>query len=184
MGPRKWSEWLHRRQQDERGAEMVEFAVVIVLLLLVVYGMVAVGLSLAARETINQAAADGVRFGIVQPLSGTGTVTTATETSADTQAVNELGWLGLGACGAGKVKCYTDGGTTCPSAFSSLSVSGDMCVSSTSAQCPANTTQTCLTVAVNYYYTTAPIFPLAPGFNLITPSDVTSSATMQVSTPT
>jgi hypothetical protein len=28
------------------------------------------------------------------------------------------------------------------------------------------------------------VFPILPGFNLITPSDVSSSATMQVATPT
>ena len=184
MGPRKWSEWLRHRQQDERGAELIEFAIVIVLLLTVVYGMVAVGLSLAARESINQAVADGARFGIVQPLSSTGTVTSATETSSDTEAVNELGWLGLGACGTAKVKCLTDSttNTSCPSTYSSTF--GNMCVSSNAAACSANPTQTCLTVAVNYYYTSAPIFPLAPGLGLITPSDVSSSATMQVTSPT
>jgi len=189
MAGEKWAAWLRRRQEDERGAELVEFAVVVVLLLMVVYGMVAVGLSLAARESINQAVADGARYGSVQPLDSSGNVTTATETAADNKAANELGWLGLGACGAGKVVCNT-GSTSCPSSFTSLAGSGDMCVSAstgTGTACNSSSgvpTQTCLTVTVNYYYTTAPIFPLLPGFNLITPSDITSSATMQVSTPT
>ena len=187
MGPRKCSEWLRRHQQDERGAETVEFAVVVVLLIMIVYGMVAVGLSLAARESINQAVSDGARFGIVQPLNGSGAVTTATETSADTQAANELGWLGLGTCGTSKVTCKTDASSpsTCPTSFTTGGP--NMCVSATTAACPGNTTggtQNCLTVRIDYYYQSAPTFPILPGFNLITPSDVSSSATMQVATPT
>jgi Flp pilus assembly protein TadG len=189
MAVEKCAAWLRRRQEDEQGAELVEFAVVIVLLLMIVYGMVAVGLSLAARESINQAVADGARYGSVQPLDTNGNVTTATETAADNKAANELGWLGLGACGGGKVVCNT-GVTSCPTSFTGTGTSGDMCVSAstgTGSACNSSSgipTQTCLTVSVNYYYTSAPIFPLLPGFNLITPSDITSSATMQVSTPT
>jgi Flp pilus assembly protein TadG len=183
MAVKKWAAWLRRRQEDERGAELVEFAVVVVLLLMIVYGMVAVGLSLAARESINQAVADGARFGIVQPLDSSGNVTTATETATDKQAANELGWIGLGTCGSGKVVCNT-GSTTCPTSFTGLSTSGDMCVSSSAAGCSSNTAQTCLTVTINYYYASAPIFPILPGFNLIAPSDISSTATMQVSTPT
>src|ERR1700733_9677296 len=50
---------------DERGAEMVEFAFVVVLLIALLYGIISYGLILAAQNTITQAAADGARAGII-----------------------------------------------------------------------------------------------------------------------
>jgi Flp pilus assembly protein TadG len=177
---------IRRRHQgnEETGAEMIEFAVVVVLLITIIYGMVALGLSLAARETINQAVADGARFGIVQQMT-TATQTQTAETGADNQAIGELAWLGQGgSCSSSTIVCKNDASasSSCPTAHSGSS--GNICVSSTTAACTSNTAQTCLTVAVNYYYTSAPIFPLMPGVNLITPSDISSTSTMEVSTPT
>src|SRR3984957_10118040 len=64
VGPKKpRGPWLRRRHED--GAETVEFAIVVVLLITLIYGIVSVGLSLAAKVTITQAAADGARAGIV-----------------------------------------------------------------------------------------------------------------------
>ena len=54
-------------RRDERGAEMVEFAFVVVLLIALLYGIISYGLVLAAQSTITQAAADGARAGIVLP---------------------------------------------------------------------------------------------------------------------
>ncbi|HEY1830135.1 MAG TPA: TadE/TadG family type IV pilus assembly protein [Acidimicrobiales bacterium] len=182
MGPKTLAKRL-RGRHDEDGAEMIEFAIVVVLLITLVYGMVAIGLSLAARESINQAAADGARAGIVLPMATTSQTDTA-ETSADNQAIGELGWLGIGSsCSSSNIVCKNDASsvTSCPSTHSSSS--GEMCVSATTALCTGST-QTCLSVAVNYYYTSAPIFPLAPGLNLITPSDISSTSTMETSTPT
>ncbi len=56
---------LRHRGRNEEGAEMVEFAIVVVLLMMLVYGIVSVGLSLGAKMTITQAAADGARAGII-----------------------------------------------------------------------------------------------------------------------
>ena len=52
---------------DERGAEMVEFAFVVVLLIALLYGIISYGLVLAAQSTLTQAAADAARAGIVVP---------------------------------------------------------------------------------------------------------------------
>ena len=67
MGPRAWRipEGLRRRRDDEHGAEMVEFAFVVVLLIALLYGIITYGLILAAQATVTQAAADGARAGIV-----------------------------------------------------------------------------------------------------------------------
>ena len=44
---------------------MVEFAIVVVLLIALLYGIISYGLILAAQATITQAAADATRAGIV-----------------------------------------------------------------------------------------------------------------------
>jgi hypothetical protein len=48
LGPTKKSGQRCHGQQDEDGAEMIEFALVVLLLLALIYGIVSVGLSLAA----------------------------------------------------------------------------------------------------------------------------------------
>ena len=65
----RWARGLRTDGRSEQGAEMVEFAIVVVLLMTLVYGIVSVGLSLAAKETITQAAADGARAGSVAASS-------------------------------------------------------------------------------------------------------------------
>src|ERR1700690_3872533 len=71
LGSRTW--WMPKLpwgQRDERGAEMVEFAFVVVLLIALLYGIISYGLILAAQNPITQAAADGARAGIVATSSG------------------------------------------------------------------------------------------------------------------
>ena len=58
---RRWMPKQPSRRRDERGAEMVEFAFVVVLLIALLYGIISYGLILAAQTTITQAAADGAR---------------------------------------------------------------------------------------------------------------------------
>ena len=82
-----------RRRSDERGAEMVEFALVVVLLIALLYGIVSYGLILAAQSTITQAAADGARAGIVANSSGGSTgppCTTSACTVGEGQAATDV----------------------------------------------------------------------------------------------
>src|ERR1700733_1169049 len=67
LRPRTWKlpDALRRWRDDEHGAEMVEFAFVVVLLVMLLYGIITYGLILAAQATVTQAAADGARAGIV-----------------------------------------------------------------------------------------------------------------------
>ena len=136
MGPKKpRGPWLRRR--DEDGAETVEFAIVVVLLITLVYGIVSVGLSLAAKVTITQAAADGARAGIVMPTAALQVST------AEAAAANDVAWMGRGTC--------SPTGTTIT------------CYAAPPGPCPANPSQTCLTVTVTYNYAQSPIFPPLPG---------------------
>src|SRR5580692_4125633 len=90
LGPRTWklAQWIGRH--DERGAEMVEFAFVVVLLVALLYGIISYGLVLAAQSTLTQAAADAARSGIVASPSATAV------TTAEGEAANDVAWMGKG----------------------------------------------------------------------------------------
>ena len=113
----------HGERRDEQGAEMVEFAFVVVLLIALLYGIITYGLILAAQATVTQAAADGY------PL-GHHLVPTAVAT-AQAQAGTDVGWMNKGTCGTS--------GTTIT------------CVASV-IPCPSNANNNCLKVTVTYNY--------------------------------
>ena len=130
----RWMPKLPSQRHDERGAEMVEFAFVVVLLIALLYGIISYGLILAAQNTITQAAADGARAGIVASSTGGSTgppCTTSACTVSESQAGSDVGWLGKGTCGT--------------------SATTITCVS-TEVPCPSNPNNECLTVAVSYDY--------------------------------
>ncbi len=143
-----------RRRDDERGAEMVEFAFVVVLLVALLYGIITYGLILAAQATVTQAAADGARSGIVASSTAAAT--------AEAQAGTDVGWMGKGACGTANTTIT--------------------CVAVTEP-CPSNANNTCLKVTVSYDYAASPLFPEMPGLGVITPSTISSTNILQLSTP-
>jgi Flp pilus assembly protein TadG len=155
LGPSK-TRGQRRVGRGEDGAETVEFAIVVVLLIALLYGIVALGLSLAAKVTVTQAASDGARAGIVMS-------TPALQIStAQTAAASDVSWMGRGTC--------SPTGTTIT------------CFASEAA-CAANSNQTCLTVVVTYNYAKSPLFPPLPGLGVLAPNTIMTSSTLQVSTP-
>jgi Flp pilus assembly protein TadG len=165
VGPRQ-SSGRQRVGRDEDGAETVEFAIVVVLLITLLYGIVSIGLSLAAKVTITQAAADGARAGIVMPTKALQIST------AEATAANDVAWMGKGTCGT-----TTTAGTTI------TCVATEDPVPPSTTSCPANASATCLTVVVTYNYAKSPLFPVLPGFGVLSPNTITTSSTLQVSTP-
>jgi Flp pilus assembly protein TadG len=133
---------------------MIEFAIVVVLLIALLYGIITYGLILAAQATITQAAADAARAGIVSSSTAIAT--------AEAQAGTDVGWMDKGTCGTS--------GTTIT------------CVA-TEIPCPSNANNTCLKVAVTYNYSASPLFPELPGLGVITPSTLSSVNVLQLSTP-
>jgi Flp pilus assembly protein TadG len=156
LRPRTWElvQKVRRHGRGEDGAELVEFAFVVVLLITLLYGIVTYGLILAAQATLTQAAADAARAGIV---SASNAVTTA-----ETQAGTDVGWMGKGSC-----------------ATSGTPIT---CVA-TEEPCPSNGANTCLSVTVTYNYSSYPLFPELPGLGLITPSTLSSTNVLQLSAP-
>jgi Flp pilus assembly protein TadG len=168
VGPRTWKMPGQRRgQHDEDGAEMVEFAFVVVLLIALLYGIVSYGLILSAQSTVTQAAADGARAGIVAAST-----TLGPKGTAESQAANDLSWMDKG-------QCYQ------PDALpSAIGTSGGIlsCVA-TEGACASNASNQCLSVTVTYQYGRDPIFPLLPGLGVITPSTISSTDVLQISLP-
>jgi Flp pilus assembly protein TadG len=148
-----------RKGHDERGAEVVEFAVVAVLLVAMLYGIVSLGIMLGAKVTVTQAASDGARAGIVQSNSS------LQISVAEHEAANDLTWMGQPAC-----------------IFTASTTAALTCLA-WELPCAANTAQTCLTVQVTYNYSEHPIFPVFPGTGVIMPKTIVSTNVLQVSTP-
>ena len=90
--------------EDERGAELIEFAVVVVLLITLLYGIITYGVILAAQATVTQAAADAARSGITQGTgnvnncNGSAATVSAAGCAAVQQANTDLGWMDKGTC--------------------------------------------------------------------------------------
>jgi Flp pilus assembly protein TadG len=171
LGPRikNITNRLRRRHDDEeRGAELIEFAIVVVLLITLLYGIVTYGLILSAQATITQAAADAARSGIV-------TASTAVAT-AEAQACTDVGWMNK--------TCGTP--TTFNTALCTFSPNSADVVTAFACteNCPSNAANSCLKVTVTYNYSSAPLFPELPGLNVITPSTISSTNVLQISTPT
>ena len=128
---RRFEQWYRTRAGEERGAEMVEFAFVVVLLVALLYGIISYGLILSAQSTVTQAAADGH-----PPASSRHPPLWRPPRR---RRRNDIGWMNKGACA-------TSGTTiTC---------------NASEAPCPSNASNECLTVTVSYQYNASPAVSL------------------------
>jgi Flp pilus assembly protein TadG len=140
-----------RRRDDEGGAELVEFAIVVVLLVTLLYGIISFGLVFAVKNGANSAADDAARAALsaynYDVTSGNPANANGDAQTAATAAVNrDLSWLGS---------------TSCSSATPT---------SSAPKQCKGvigtSTSGPTFTETVTYDYSGAPLVPLLPGLNI------------------
>jgi Flp pilus assembly protein TadG len=153
-----------RRRDDEGGAELVEFALIVVLLVALLYGIISYGLVFAFKNGSNSAADDAARaalsaYNFDMTAGDTTTVAQAAAQTAATNAVNrDLSWLGS---------------TTCSSS-APTAAAPKQCTSVIGSSSSGPT----FTETVTYDYSGAPLVPILPGLNVITPTTITSTDTV------
>jgi Flp pilus assembly protein TadG len=151
-----------RPRRNEKGASAVEFALVLPLLVLLLFGIISYGVMLSFRQSLSQAAAEGARAAAV----------TFVENEKQDEAVGAvdaaLDSFGV-SCSAGNLlKGVTDVGSctvTLPGACTPAAATGVKCV----------------TVTLTYDYRDHPVVPSFPGVGYVMPSQLTYSAQARVS---
>lgn len=136
---------------DERGSVLVEFSLVFGLFVLVIYALISFGMILAAKNSLTHAAAEGARAAVGVVDDPTTTTVDERVERAKAKVGEALDWFG---------SKYQAGDTT-----------------ATVAACgPAQ----CITVRIDYPYDSRPIVPPAPGLGLVTPSNLSSTAVVEL----
>ncbi|MCU1451039.1 MAG: TadE family protein [Acidimicrobiales bacterium] len=143
-----------KRLRGENGVEMLEFALVIPIFVFVLYGLIAFGIMLSAKQTITNAAAEGARAAV-----GASPNSAAQISAARTKVTSAM-------------KSYGQYDPNDPSQFSAVVAPCD----------PLSVTSpSCITVKVMYPYSDKPLVPPAPGLGLVMPDKLSSTAVVQVS---
>lgn len=130
-------------RRRDRGAAAVEFAIVVPLLLLLLFGIISYGMMLSFRQSVSQSAAEGARAAAVTLPGGD---PTANATLAVSQALGN----GITCVKSGADWTLKRGGSdvgTC---------------TTVTATCSNNTGKTCVTVTVSYKYGAYPVGPKLP----------------------
>lgn len=149
----------HRRVPGERGAAAVEFALIVPLLLVILFGIISYGFMLSFRQGLSQAAAESARAAAVSAVT-----TDAARTTAATSALDDaLDLYGVTCNGTSLLKDGSPVGTC----------------SVTLAACPNDAAARCATVEVDYAYEDHPWVPAFPFVPL--PDSMSYSASARVS---
>ena len=141
-----------RARRDERGAAAVEFALVVPVLLLLVFGIISYGYMLSFRQGLSQAAAEGARAGAVTVA---GTSTAERERLARQAVESALASYGI-SCGVGAMTCAIDADAACGDAE-------------------------CVSVRLSYDYESEPLVAPMPGIGLMLPDTLSYEAVAEVS---
>lgn len=148
------------RRRGDRGAAAVEFALVVPVLVLLLFGIISFGFMLAFRQNLSQAAAEGARAAAVQ-LDAT------KRTSSATAAVTgSLDNAGIACTGGNLLKGSTDVGD---------------CTVSAATPCSVGSTEMCVTVTLTYLYRANPTIPSVPFISSTLPEKLTYASTVRVS---
>lgn len=137
------------RRRCDRGAAAVEFAIVVPLLCLLIFGIISYGMMLSFRQNLSQAAAEGARAAAVAPKSPPNPSYAPTAQAAAAIA-DALG--GDYSCANGELRR----GTTLVGGCAIASTSG------CTATSPASPSPCTYTVTLSYDYQDHPMIPNPP----------------------
>ncbi|MBM7519577.1 TadE/TadG family type IV pilus assembly protein [Nocardioides nitrophenolicus] len=140
----------------ERGTAAVEFALIVPVLVLLVFGIVSYGMMLSFRQTLSQAATEGARAAAVQ-LDPSQRTSSAEEAIDDALATLSVGGTTL-SCDNPHVTCQIGAAVSCGTG-----------------------TAQCVTVTVTYPYRDHPVIPSVPLVDRTLPESLSYSATVRVS---
>ncbi len=145
-----------RAERREHGAAAVEFALVLPILLAIVFGIITYGLIFASQISLNAAARDAARAGVVAPLTGPASPLTCAKVADLARQNTHL--LGGSPSAVTVVVTFPDGSTKCtlPKGSSTVTGSGsvDPCTGSGGSSAPLKVDMT--------YEAKSPV-PLVPG---------------------
>jgi Flp pilus assembly protein TadG len=149
------------RARDQRGAAVVEFALVASILVTLVIGIISYGYMLSFRQGISQGAAEGARAAAVA-------ATAAAQKPDAVDAVNEA------------LNSY---GVSCNETTSKLMRSGSPVgtCSVVIAACTNNAAQTCASVNLDYAYRDNALVPSFPGLGVLLPENLSYTSVARVS---
>ncbi|WP_372728066.1 TadE/TadG family type IV pilus assembly protein [Nocardioides sp.] len=138
-------------RKQSHGAAAVEFALVVPLLLVLLFGIISYGYMLSFRQSISQGAAEGARQAALAPPI----VSSADKTQRARDAINQaLGSYGVTCSGADLLRGGQKVGA---------------CVIAVAAACPGDARRSCTTVRLDYSYRQNPLIPTVPGLGAALP---------------
>ncbi|WP_232677830.1 TadE/TadG family type IV pilus assembly protein [Nocardioides sp. R-C-SC26] len=157
------------RRRTSRGAAAVEFALVMVPMLYLVFGAIGYGYMFSFRQALSQSAAEGARgaVGAYNPTDGTCAATgpyTATTCPAQAAAATAV---------ANAVNTY---GMTCGTKYLTCTIR----VGATPTVTGCATGHTCISVTVTYPYRAHSLLPSLPGYGFVLPQDLTFTSVVQL----
>lgn len=161
--PWRQSPTRRHRTPRERGAVMVEFALILPIFVALVFGIISYGYMLSYRQGLGQAASEGARAAAVVP-SGMSVVQ---KTTRARNALNDaLSSYGVSCAGT----VLKDGSTTVGS-----------CSIQPSVPCPADSARSCAIVTATHDYRSHPLVASFPGLGVTLPQKLTYKAVVEVS---
>ena len=155
-----------RRRADrptrDRGAVLVEFALIAPIFVTLVFGIISYGYMLSYRQALGQAASEGARAAAVVP-SGMSVA------AKGTRALNALN---------DSLSSY---GVTCAgSVLKHGSTTVGSCSIQTKTACPSDSSRSCAIVTIVHRYRDHPLIPTFPGLGITLPEQLTYTAVVEV----
>jgi Flp pilus assembly protein TadG len=151
-----------RREDRDRGAVIVEFALIFPIFIALVFGIISYSVMLNYRQGLSQAASESARAAAIVP-SG---MAVSEKLTRATNALNDaLGANGV-TCASGVLK--RNGATV------------GTCVINPRTACPSDATRFCSIVTLDHAYRANPIIGSFPGLGITLPEHITYQAVVEV----